>query len=763
MNMEEFNEFKSHTDKILNDKIDSIYKFCEEVNVLEFLSYNKVLSTIGFDIKNGYGYMGPLEFEYLIGVFLSLKYDENKVGKGSIEDIGKLLDNIKEMVASWKLSNSLRKIEGKVNPEEIANGLFEANLISTGGTMRGYSYYQHTQEIDMDVLRPFDDELKKEIGFTVTELKKIMDAIEKRYTYVFQEFQSEFQHAFQQPSTLDNEVGVEIFQVLHEFEYGNMFLFTEADIISIDESIDKQELQSFLEYFSVKLGCDLNNNYRYLNDENKFRDHPIIKVEDSYLLINLQMIFWCFRERIEEQLKPKQQIWKKYNKYKSDYLETKSLEVFRTIFPKAKIYSTLFYQSLDGKQCELDGLIQYDNCILLIEAKSGSLTKVAKNGGVQRLKKIIQENIEYAGYQANRAKEYILNNEKPIFKDEKKRIILEIDKNGIENIYLINITMDYFSELSVNLNQLKMLGYYKYNDFPWSVSLSDLRVISDFIEFPNQLLHYIYFRGKFNNKVLIPQYFKHIYELDLFGFYLYEETEELEQYFIEDLNENVIAYNVYCNKENNVTCNVLDFSGIFNEFYNAKYLGLEVKKPKKRYNKDYYKMVRQLEEYSEQDKGYTNLAIKLLDLDNSVQNSIINLIHYMVKQADIKKKCEIKSMPYLTGNFDNNPTFGITIVVGYKRQDDDLMKVLKATCIKNTYQYQYKEWVGLICWADSPKHLVNNFMLVRDDIEKNYEMDEILKSLPKNKLVNGKGMKLGRNSPCPCGSGNKYKKCCYNK
>ena len=135
----------------------------------------------------------------------------------------------------------------------------------------------------------------------------------------------------------------------------------------------------------------------------------------------------------------------------------------------------------------------------------------------------------------------------------------------------------------------------------------------------------------------------------------------------------------------------------------------------------------------------------------------------MVKQADIKKKCEIKSMPYLTGNFDNNPTFGITIVVGYKRQDDDLMKVLKATCIKNTYQYQYKEWVGLICWADSPKHLVNNFMLVRDDIEKNYEMDEILKSLPKNKLVNGKGMKLGRNSPCPCGSGNKYKKCCYNK
>ncbi|HPQ79810.1 MAG TPA: SEC-C metal-binding domain-containing protein [Candidatus Dojkabacteria bacterium] len=26
-----------------------------------------------------------------------------------------------------------------------------------------------------------------------------------------------------------------------------------------------------------------------------------------------------------------------------------------------------------------------------------------------------------------------------------------------------------------------------------------------------------------------------------------------------------------------------------------------------------------------------------------------------------------------------------------------------------------------------------------------------------------KGKKVGRNDPCPCGSGKKYKKCCYPK
>ncbi len=34
---------------------------------------------------------------------------------------------------------------------------------------------------------------------------------------------------------------------------------------------------------------------------------------------------------------------------------------------------------------------------------------------------------------------------------------------------------------------------------------------------------------------------------------------------------------------------------------------------------------------------------------------------------------------------------------------------------------------------------------------------EILLNLPKSKIAE---KKVGRNEPCPCGSGNKYKKCC---
>ena len=43
----------------------------------------------------------------------------------------------------------------------------------------------------------------------------------------------------------------------------------------------------------------------------------------------------------------------------------------------------------------------------------------------------------------------------------------------------------------------------------------------------------------------------------------------------------------------------------------------------------------------------------------------------------------------------------------------------------------------------------------------NQKMDDRLKELPNERLI--RRVKIGRNSPCPCGSGRKFKKCCISK
>lgn len=116
---EKFSQIQIEINEMLISNIEHIYQFCNSVNMFEFLSYSTFLSWVGFDVKQGYKYMSPQKFEYLIGVFLTLEYDNTKIGKGTIQENGKLLENLEKLISTWKLSNSFRKIDGKTTKEDI--------------------------------------------------------------------------------------------------------------------------------------------------------------------------------------------------------------------------------------------------------------------------------------------------------------------------------------------------------------------------------------------------------------------------------------------------------------------------------------------------------------------------------------------------------------------------------------------------------------------------------------------------------------------
>lgn len=742
---EEMKECNLNMEKCIN----SIYSFCKKVDIIELLSYLTLLSDIAFDIKDGYRYMSPLDFEYLMGIILSIDLTENQ-GKGSMKEIDELFDNLNKIKFSWKLSNSFRKIVGKKD-KEIQGALFEANLISTGGIMRGYSMYPPTEEIWSGLFVKYDDFFVNSIGFCVSDISYFSNLITLFYRSAVEKIRCDLKAV---EGWEDDESIVKSIKTAFQKEYKEYLFFKPKDFAYQLNEEKMQRFICFLDFFCTDLSVDRNDNYRFFNDKNIFRSNPIIKYNNSYLFPAINSITWVMKEKLEGELKKNQSVWKSYCDYKSNYLEDMTIDIFREMFPNAKIFQSLYYNSLEGKRCELDGLVYYDNAIILIEAKSVIYPSSAQNGGVGRLENTLEANIEYAAYQAKRAKDYILNVDVPTFEDKNKRKILEIEKTGLENIFLVNVTMEYFAELSVNLLQLQKLGFVDIKEFPWSVSIGDLKIISEFIQFPNQFLHYIFFRQKFSNKVLIGNEYKHFFELDIFGFYLFEEKEELTNYLIEDVNENIIAYNAFNDIDNSVFCLTPDFSYIFNEYYNKKILGIVPDIPRKKYDSEFYDIVRQLEEYSNQGKGYTNIVIKLLDLDNNVQKQIMNLTHKMVDEVKSKKTIKIFSVPYLHGNFDDKSSFGITIIAGFSKDTNQMFQVLKATCVKNQYSYKYEEWLGLCIMVDDNRHLVNKFMLLRDDIKFDSEKETLIRKLPVKRL------KVGRNDRCPCGSGLKYKRCC---
>ncbi|MFQ9978071.1 hypothetical protein [Clostridium cadaveris] len=136
-----FTESKEEINNILDNSINFINKLYDRVDILELLSYLSYKAGITFDATEGYKYITPIHFEYLVGLFLSREYNDEIRGKGKLQDSKDIIDILNVMIPAWKLSNSFRKAENKTTEEKLKIGLFEASIISNYGSIRGYSWY----------------------------------------------------------------------------------------------------------------------------------------------------------------------------------------------------------------------------------------------------------------------------------------------------------------------------------------------------------------------------------------------------------------------------------------------------------------------------------------------------------------------------------------------------------------------------------------------------------------------------------------------
>ena len=748
----ELYEYERKNNDILNDKIDYINKIYDMVDGLEFLSYLSYIAGITFDNEKGYTHISPVHFEYLVGIFLSKEYNTELKGKGNLQDSDNVVRILDEMIAAWKISNSFRKVHNKKSEDDLRLGLFEASIISNYGSIRGYSWYTPYMDNQYKHLfSKFNVYLKDKIGFTIDQVFEYIDVLKKLYILKGDEIKSAITQNILEYNAGNNESSDEIVKKsTFNVNYKEIMFFSLDDIASIDKNIDICSFKNFLDRFSTIVGEDGNKDYKYLSDKNDYRWKPILKYNEKYFVQSTTKICWILKDELEEDLRVDSKVWKKYQEHKANYLEEETLKIFKNTLPNSNIYQSLYYK-IDGQRYELDGLVVYDSNILLIEAKSGIYHKSARRGGIKRLEKNIYENIEFAFEQANRCRNYILNCNEIIFEDEKGNEIVNIKQDLYQNIFILNVTLEHFSELSIDLYQLRELNLYKSNEFPWSVTLSDLAIISEFIKFPTQFIHYILFRTRFNNVLNKNDNIKLTYELDLLGLYLTEESQTAEEYLIEDIDIDNLIINMMLNTEYNSNCLILDYSKIFNKYYNSIQQGNDIDTIEKYINPEIYNMVRQVEGYD--TYGYSNFALKFLDLSIEEQEKLIEYIEKACSRVKKDGNDHNITIPFMRNRFDSTAGYGITIEAATSKYRDSILNNFNKFCIIKRAKSGVKEWIGLCSFVDDNRHLVNNFVFIRDDEKNDESLNRLIKDFPEKKL------KISRNSLCPCGSGKKYKKC----
>jgi len=438
---------------------------------------------------------------------------------------------------------------------------------------------------------------------------------------------------------------------------------------------------------------------------------PLIKHNGEYFCFIPRVLFENIRMILEKWIIEKDEHYynKSFIKKRGKILETYALDLFKKILPKSEIYHDLFYEIVENsetKRAQTDGLVIYDNNLFIIEAKSNILPISARRGSIKNIDDSISEIIDNAYHQAKRTKKFIIESKNPKFEYENgDEAIILYNTDKFENIFLINITLEFLGPLSTQLNLIRSVDYIDGEEWLWSVFINDLKIISDLVESPSIFLLYIKRRLEANE---YPQFFTSD-EMDYFMYYL-----ENGLYFKDDETlqaDVVIPYNL---------------TDKLNRYYD--YVAGRIRnadKPIFNTLNEMKELVKKIENLNLE--GCTHVSTLLISLSGENHKVIIDKMNEMITVNLSEGKDHDFSLYF------NDIQTGITFFICSKRGFSSNLKIEGYKNIK-MYQTKAREWIILFIDADISASYSINFKIFKKNWKFNPKMEKILKDLNMNKL-----------------------------
>jgi hypothetical protein len=470
-----------------------------------------------------------------------------------------------------------------------------------------------------------------------------------------------------------------------------------------DERIKEcEKFEKYLKALRCKFG-EGNKGFGSPLDENIIITKPIVDIGGGKyfcpilqdLIFNLPIIFEGF---LEDEKQKQTKIWQNYKDTKAQYTENRVCESLSRLFPKHHIFKNLKY-TYQGKECEVDALVVYDNKIFIIESKAGVFTEPAKRGAIKRLKTDLKKLIEEAYQQGRRTRDYIKSAKHAIFKDKTGRKILEIKfKPHKIDFFLINVTLEPLMSFGSGLKRLQSLGLFAENEYPWSVNLFELDLVTRHIPSKTIFIHYLERRLAAQDEDI----FHSFDELSFFSWYL-ENGNFYVPLTDDSRTPNLVSLDGSC-------------AAIFDDHY------LHGKKaPELKIKPELVKIIRILEILH--PVGYSEIASALLDFDHKARELIFKNITKLIartKKDHMKHDCTVLYKDALD--------MGFTFMTQCGREE--LRERLGFYCALKKYQTKTKRWIGIGRDVLDDEWLVNEFFYLDISWKSDPKMDELLMEFP---------------------------------
>lgn len=276
----------------------------------------------------------------------------------------------------------------------------------------------------------------------------------------------------------------------------------------------------------------------FFEGRSPFRTNPILRADDgSATVVDPVLLTPSVRERVEAGLKGTSG-WSGYVKRRGDYLEDRAMALLSGAFPGADVRSGFEYfipepgvspaqqdPPLYTKVVEGDGLLVIDDVAIVVEAKAGALTPLARTGDANRLGSDLRKIVTDAAKQADRMRDRILTDGGLRFRDGSW-----LDLGHVREVHTIAVSLEDLSGIETVTSHLVGAGLLPSQHLPWTVSLHDLRIVCELTERPAELLLYLRRRTEPD----VTRVFHAVDELDFFlefystGLFVEPDPERVE-------------------------------------------------------------------------------------------------------------------------------------------------------------------------------------------------------------------------------------------
>ena len=409
---------------------------------------------------------------------------------------------------------------------------------------------------------------------------------------------------------------------------------------------------------------------------NPFAFTPFVEFKDRHYLFAPPRLFESILYAFHTKLFADKGYRTIYDDARAEWLESAAVSAIKTLLVKAECGCGLFYGPKKTR-LELDGIVIYDNKAILVECKSKNPTLAALAGDVPKILDDLAKAILDPFDQAKRARDYIRGTESVDFEEKRTGRKIVVRRADISEIFLVTVVgSGAWASIAANLPSLAPLGLFADGEYPWAISLADLRVVTGSLELPSQLFDYLRRR----------------YVIQKDGrFHLHDEWDFLGVYFAGALDPDNPSF-ARASDANSITLD--GFDDELQDYYYAKSIGLDPlpEKPRRKIPKKVLELLLEVERSSE--SGRSDAITAVLGWPDSGLRALEE------KLVTVRRKALWDGKPHaFTVHAPDN---SLGIAVAYACRDRVAVgRFLEQAIVTSGGQNGIEKWVGFGCNLDS--------------------------------------------------------------